>query len=294
MAQSGSVVTTFEMRELFVVSRPGCAGVEAPLVVWPEPILVGEARFFLLRVTVDWLCRFVTGRRGALHPLANCGVLEVIRDAWHAGKVQCDSLNVNGKRRRSHRRGVETEKVVLLTLPRWPCAAEMVEVRALRRARAIYLEFTHGALTWLYEWCASSDHSRCDVVRPRNSEEERSARRGVFFSRANGAWIAKCSSGVKKFVVCSTSSSGEELAADTYRALLLARRVEAEEWLDAKEGSACGGESVHAASSTSGSELPSSSSWSCGGDVVPPLHADSGKASADECEEGHASVEDPF
>ncbi len=287
MAQGGRVVSTFEINDCVAVSRPGCAGDAAPLVVWPAPILVGDARFFLMRVTSDWICRFVTGLKGSTHPMANAGVLETIRDAWQDAETADESLHVNGKRKRPHRRVVK-EQVVTLSLPRAPGRPERVEVRALRRLRDIYLELTPGTLTWLYEWCRCSNHAKRDVVRQRNSQEQSSDRRGVFFSRAHSAWFARSASGSKKFVVCATDASGAPLAFETYRILLDTKRQEAEEWLDSRSlGARAADDSENVGSACS------TLSWSSG---VAPSSDDLGSGGEDLPESGGApaQVEDPF
>ena len=294
MGECGCVTISYQLHECVVVTIPGQSHDGVPVVIWPQPILVEDTRFFVLRTSCDWLCRFATGRNSWARPLAKFAIVETVREAWGVAEIAGVAMTVNAKRKRAHRRGDSgscLDKVMTLSLPRSPGSAEFVEVRAVRRARDIFLELTPCALTWLYQWCASEGHPERDVVRGGKDPNELSSQRGVFFSRAYGAWVARCKTGSKRFPVSAVDASGQTLAADTYRALLSARRVDAETWLISQGASA--NESAVTTSSCEGESGGVSSSYSMsdtdGGavndsDVVPSL----------ELEESFSEVEDPF
>ena len=246
MMQGGRVTSSFELQDCVAVSVPG-GGDGSPVVIWPQPITVDDARYFLLRTTSDWICRFVAGRSTWNHPLGKFAILETVRDACAVADDSGVAINVNAKRKRAHRRADHCDCMDIawtISLPRMPSGDEFVELRAIRRGRDIYLELSPISLTWLYEWCASKDHSKRDVVRHSKTEDERSATKGLFFSRAHGAWLARYRGGQKKFPVCAVDASGATLAVETYRALLASRRADAEVWLREQQSppstSSCG------------------------------------------------------
>ena len=116
----------------------------------------------------------------------------------------------------------------------------------------------------------------------------------MFFSRAHGAWLARCKTGSKRFPVSAVDASGQTLAADTYRALLSDRKVDAETWMISQGASAnesavttssCEGESGEVWSSHSMSDTDKGAVNDS--DVVPSLVAT-------ELEESFSEVEDPF
>ena len=267
MATGGYVMSAFQLHECVAVTIPGASDAEGPVVVWPHPIIVEGARFFLLRKNQDWICRFATGKGSWQRPLAPYALVETVREAWAAALVAGVGMAVNSKRKRAHRSTRDVvrgcgDKLLTISLPRSPGSTECVEVRAVRRGREMYLELAPSALTWLYEWCAANNHPTRDVVRHCGDEHEVSSRRGVFFSRAHGAWFARCKTASKRFTVRSVDGLGVTLPAETYRALLTARRADAEEWLSLQttfrrrsETSLSGTSSMECASISSGSDV---------------------------------------
>ena len=84
----------------------------------------------------------------------------------------------------------------------------------------------------------------------------------------------RCQDGEKKFVARTTDAEGELLSAETHQALLVAKRMEAEEWFAER----CGGVAPRAVGSRSSSPKGSdvvpttaslSSTYSPAGDVSP-------------------------
>ena len=186
------VAATFGVEERTVVSRPGAPRAESPLVVWPPPITVDDGRFSMVRMRHDWLCRFATGRGCWSAPLRKFGLLEALRDAWDRAGDDAQALNVNGHKRKHRRLHADTTSAVrTLKVPRGPGSTQLVEVRACLRAQDLYLELRPAPLAWLYEWCCSEGHQETRATRTpvRNEGELVSARRGVFFSRAQGGGL---------------------------------------------------------------------------------------------------------
>ena len=109
--------------------------------------------------------------------------------------------------------------------------------------------------------------------------------------------MVRCKTGSKKFPVSAVDASGQTLVADTYRALLSARKAEAETWL-ISQGAPANEYAVTTSSCESESGGVSMSDTDGGavndGDVVQSSAAAEVEEPFSEVDESFPEVEDPF
>ena len=210
-----------------------------PLLVWPPPEEVDGVSCFLFNQTSEWLCRFLTGERPALRPLARLDLFDVVKSAFDKATVvdgggapsQQLGLSIR-KPKKSDKRRLLTQ-VVDLEVPGSGAgpgegAAALVPLKGLRRSRGVLLlEFSHKSLVWMSEFVSHSS-GRPKRALQRHESIQKSPDINVFYSRSDESWVCRGPLSTRKFKVQRTAQDGSALGVSCFRAYMDKQRLAAQ------------------------------------------------------------------
>jgi hypothetical protein len=211
------------------VRGPKSKDSEAPLVVWPPPLKVGEELYFLVRLTLDWLALFLTGDKAFKRALYRYSCFDELKTA--VLKAERATEGGAGLARGRKRKKAPTEAAPLdISVPYGPQSPNTRELRGFRLQKEWYLKLSSSSLGWLFEWCNQEQAAPRNTYQPNEGDQVSPVKR-VFFSRTESAWVARAGGRRWLFKVGRFDADGRLLGAEAYRSQLEAQRSAAERHL---------------------------------------------------------------
>ena len=192
--------SALRLQQCYAVAGPRCKASQAPLLIWPPPMIHDGKPFFCMCTILEWLCRFLTGQRASQRPLGRFTFMAVLRQAIVEAETALrqqacpdTDLGLSGSgyaRKQGRRRRGASElavQAVRISVPRGPGQEATMLLSALHKGSSVFLELCADSLSWLYEWVDQEAHApkRRRAVEA-IEESSSSSLRGVFYSRARG------------------------------------------------------------------------------------------------------------
>ena len=238
-AMSINVLLSLQVSKGTTVLDPKQKMGASPLLVWPPPEVVDGVSFCVFSQTSDWLCRFLTGMRATLRPLARSDLFDVVKSAFDratevdGGVAPSQHLGLSTRKPKKSKKQRLTTQVVDVEVPGSGAepgegATASVLLKGLRRSRGVLLlEFSQKSLVWMSEYVShSSDRPKRSLQR--HGSIQKSPEIGVFYSRSDESWVCRGPLSTRKFKVQRTAQDGSALGLSCFRACMEKQRVAAQ------------------------------------------------------------------